>query len=255
MSPGASRGGAADVRRLVYPPIPAALVESLNALSGGLRSGAAVGPASWEARPCARGASYERAVTVVVRVGGSLQRVHLDAAAVEAALGDLVVPDFDALDADLQAAVLETTLAGARGALGELLAADVALDGARRPAPGAGGGECASGAFPFEILVAGRTVCSVLVELRSPLPTSVIDALARAARPLDCGGVPVSIAFEVGVAELGREAARSLAPGDIVLLDRCDAVDDRARVTVGGRVWRVAELTEAGVKLAGPIQR
>lgn len=253
MSSDAPQSGAKDVRRIDYPRVRAALVESINALaSSGLRYGAPGDPGSWETRPDVRCGSYERAVTMDVRIGGAPQRVHLDAAAAEAALGELVVPDFEAVDGDLQAAVFETTLAGALGALGELLNADVALAGVHAHAAGDGGGEPASGAFVFEILGSGRSVvCSVLVEVTSPLPASVIDALARAARPLDCGNVPVRIAFEVGAAELSRDEVRSLAPGDIVLLDRCDVLDDRVRVTVGDRVWRIAELRETGVTLAG----
>lgn len=245
--------GAAAARRIVYPRLPAALVASVNAVSAaGLGGPAGSERPSWHARPSTSSGGYVRAVAVAVRIGGSLQRVYLDAAAVEAALGDLVVADFEALDGDLQAAVLETTLERPLAEIGERLGAEVVLDSVRVYAVDDGNAQCPPNAFLFEVHTAGAGVlCSVLLELTSPLPASVMDALEQFARPLDCGDLPVRLAFEVGSTELAQTEARLLAPGDIVLLDPCDAAEDRVRITVANRVWRLAELREAGVTLAG----
>ena len=97
--------------RLAYPRLAGDLVSSINAVAScaGLRI-PADGETGFFVCP-APNVSYKTCLILGVTVGGSPARLHLDAGAVDAAVGGLIAAaDFMALDAELQLAVLETAL-------------------------------------------------------------------------------------------------------------------------------------------------
>lgn len=239
-----------------YPRLAGEVVESLNALaSAGEIPVAADSERHWAIRPGVPCGRYERRLTLDVRVGGSPLKVHLDRAAAETACGDLIAwSDFERLDADLQAAVLDAALAPPVAALTDLLRAEVLLDGVPvlvdHDAPGAAHASAAPEELLFEVRTDTDIVrCSVMVEVAGPLPPSVIDLLAGFRRPRDCGGLPCAVTFELGDAALSEAEFRSLEPGDIVLFDRCYVLEDRVRVNVCDRVSRIGTLNGFGLTL------
>lgn len=238
-------------QRVAHPRLPQTLVESVNALAAS--AGMAVpgpGGGSWSIRPRLPASPYPRRLTLDLRIGGDAHRAHLDAAAVDLALGDLggaVV--FDTLDRDLQAAVLEEALAEPLAALGRSLHAEVVLAGTPRLTDAAGPAEAGLADILLEVHdPSGLALCAVLFELGSPLPPATIAVIAATADRRDCADVPIPVTFEVGHAELSCAELRSLAPGDIVLFDHCYLVDDHLRVDFGGRFQRMGTL--AGTDLS-----
>ena len=189
---------------------------------------------------------YERQVTVVVSIAGSSIRVHLDSGAIECAVGDLLPPPaFAQLACELQAAVLQATLARPMAAASGLLGAEVLLsevlprtDDVHYPS---------AAEFLLEIRRASLVVCTVVVELDTPLPPSVVDTLGGFRRPLDCAGIPFPVTFEVGRTSLAKRDLRSVEPGDIVLFDRCYIDGDALRVNVADRFSMMGSV--AGLEL------
>ena len=239
-------------RRLTYPPVAQALVESVNALasSAGITVPAA-GDGSWSIRPRLPTAPYERRLTLGLRIGGGTHRAHLDAAAVDVVLGDLAgTVSFDTLDGDLQVAVLEEALAEPLAAMARSLSAEVVLDG--RPSAAADTGSPPPSPGEVQIDVhdpGGRTRCAVLLELGSPLPSATLETLAASAGRRDCADVPIPVTFELGQAEISGVDLRSLAPGDIVLFDRCYLVENQMRVDFGGGITRLGTIAGSDLSI------
>ena len=232
-----------------YPRLSGDVVESLNALASVEEIRVPVdGERHWAIRPGLPGGRYERCLTLDVRVGGSPLKVHLDRAAAETALGDLIAwPAFERVDQDLRAAILDTALARPLALLTNLLRAEVVLDDVPAPADRDASEAGRVHAAPEELLCEVRTDegivrCSVVVEVAGPLPLSVIEFLATFRRSRDCGGLPCPVTFELGYAGLSEAELRSLEPGDIVLFDRCYLSEDRLRVNVCDRVSRIGTL-------------
>ena len=238
-------------QRVAYRRLAQSLVGSLNALASS--AGIAVrgaGDEPWSIRPRLPDGPYERRLTLDLRIGGGTHRAHLDAAAVDLALGDLAgaVP-FDTLDGDLQAAVLEEALAEPLAALGRSLSAELVLTGTPRVAEAAGTAEIGLAHMLLDVHdPSGRTLCAVLFELGSPLPPATIEAIAATANRRDCADVPIPVTFELGQTELSGTDLRALAPGDIVLFDHCYLIDDHLRVDFAGRFQRMGTL--AGTDLS-----
>ena len=246
-----------NAARIPYPRLAGDAVESLNALASVAQIPVpADGERPWAIRPGVPCGGYERCLTLDVRVGGSPLKVHLDRAAAETALGDLVAwPAFERLDPDLRAAVLDAALTRPLTILTDLLRAEVALDGVP-PAPAhadetrAGPENAARRDVLCEIVTDTDIVrCCVMIELTDPLPRSVIDVLAGFRRSRDCGGLPCPVTFELGDAVLSEVELRSLEPGDIVLFDRCYLSEDRLRVNICDRVSRIGTLDGFGLTL------
>ena len=242
-------------QRISYPRLAGALVESINALlSAGELSVPIDGGAVVAIGPAQAPEAFDSGLDLEVAVGGSPVRIGLNRGAVDEALGGLMpAPAFAALDDDLKLAVLETTLAGPRGALRTLLGADIVLrnldsgpaeaGGSSSEAPEAGG-EALNGLL-FEVRVPADVVrCRVLVELLAPLPDSVLAQLASSTgfRAHDFGGLPVPVTIELGEASLSASEAGSLEAGDVVLFDRCYVLDGRMRVNLGGRRFLAGRL-------------
>ena len=229
-------------KRITYPRLAGELVDSVNALSScGALSVPSPGEPRWSVRPVQPDGPYRSRLALVVTVGGSPVRLHLDAGAVEAAVGELIaVASFEALDPDLKLAVLEYALEAPLRALGEALDARVALEGVLPDGSGAvGDGMRGLPAAPGRLLVAvhgpeDEVRCTVMVEPDAPLPESVQATLARFRPSRDFGALPVRVTFETGCATVAQADLRDLAPGDIVLFDRCHVTDDRLRVNVSG---------------------
>ena len=197
---------------------------------------------------------FDACLTLSFAVGGSSVRVHLNRAAADCALGDLIdVSAFVALDDDLKLAVLETALAAPLGALSASLGAEVVLQGIAEDRTAAGAAshrldehEPASfGSLRFEVRHPPEVVrCAVLVDLAAPLPESVLEGLleSSAGRGCEPGGLPVPVTLELGAASLSFGELRSLEPGDIVLFDQCYVVDGRLRVNISDRIFFMGEL-------------
>ena len=232
-----------------YPRLAGDVVESLNALASVAEVPVPVdGERQWAIRPGLPCGGYERCLTLDVLVGGSPLKIHLDRAAAETALGDLIAwPAFERLDQDLKAAILDTALARPLALLTNLLLADVVLDDLPAPTDRDAAEAGHASAAPEELLWEVRTDedivrCSVLVEVTRALPRSVIELLATFRRSRDCGGLPCPVTFELGYAGLSEAEFRALEPGDIVLFDRCYLSEDRLRVNVCDRVSRIGTL-------------
>ena len=241
-------------QRIPYPKLDGRLVGSIN---GVIASGEWLVPG--EGAPCSvvpaiASGGYDTCLTLAFAVGGSSVRARLNSAALACALGNLIdVSAFATLDDDLKLAVLETALAAPLAALTELLRAEVALErivddqvdasAASRRADG-------DPAAPidgvlFEVRHPPEVVrCSVLVDLVSPLPMSVVECLAEspAVRTRDLGGLPVPVTFELGAASLSSVEFESLEPGDIVLFDQCYVVEGRLRVNICDHMFLMGEL-------------
>ena len=241
-------------QRIPYPKIAGSLVDSINAVvSGGELPDPGKG-AAWSVAPTIVPAGYDACLSLSFTVGGSSVRAHLNRAAVDWALGDLI--DFSAfatLDDDLKLAVLEVALTGPLGALSELLDAEVALENVARGPMDAGAAagrldedpESPSGILHFEVRHPPDVVrCTVLVDLVTPLPGSAAKALAEspAGPACDLGGVPVPVTFELGTASVSTAEFRSLEPGDIVLFDQCHVVEGRLRVNICDTIRFAGEL-------------
>ena len=202
--------------------------------------------------------AYDTRLTLAVAIGGSPVRVRLNQGAVEAALGPLIAESaFSTLDDDLKLAVLETALDEALAVLRALLGAEVVLKGldadpagiGQRLNPGNANGGVSLDSLVCEVRVPAEVVrCSVLVELLSPLPDSLLAKLATGAAPRRKGldGLPVPVTVELGSASLSAAEFDSLAPGDIVLFDRCHILEGRlegrVRINVCDSVFRVGTL-------------
>ena len=230
-------------KRITYPRLAGELVDSVNALSScGALSVPSPGEPRWSVRPVPPDGPYRSRLALVVTVGGSPVRLHLDGGAVEAAVGELIaVESFEALDPDLKMAVLEYALEAPLRALGEALDARVALQGV----PGEGSGAAGDGTRGLRVAVHGpedEVRCTVMVEPDAPLPESVQATLARFRPSRDFGEVPVRVTFEAGCASVAQADLRDLAPGDIVLFDRCYVADDRLRVNVCGSEFLMGRL-------------
>ena len=243
------------VRRLTYPQVAEALVGSVNALVSG--AGTVVlgdGGSGWTVRARLPVEAYEPNLTLSMCIGGSRERVRLDAIAVETLLGGVVAaPLFKALDKELQAAVLEASLAGPLTALRQWLAVEVVLEDVLSAEAGA----ATAASQPAVALLfdigdpTGGVQCSVLLELGSPLPAATIEALAGAASRRDCGDVPVPVTFELGSAEVSAADLESLSPGDIVLFDRCYRVGEALRVNIAGRAFPMGTPGRGRVTISG----
>ena len=242
-------------QRIPYPKLARNLVDSLNAVivAGELQVPGEGGAFSFA--PGIAPGGYDAYLTLTFAVGGSPVRAHLNRAALDFALGDLIdATAFATLDDDLKLAVLETALAAPLGALAALLGAEVVLagiagdrtDAAGAPSPRLDGDEAAPFAgLIFEVRRAPEGVrCAVLVDLVSPLPESVVERLAASAtdRTRDLEGLPVPVTFELGAATLSSAELRSLEPGDIVLFEQCHAGEGRLRVNICDRYFLMGEL-------------
>ena len=199
-------------------------------------------------------ARFDACLSLSFAVGGSPVRVHLNSAALDCALGDLIdVSAFTTLDDDLKLAVLETALAAPLDALTSLLGAEVVLQGIagervndRAASVQLDENEPASHeSLLFEVRHPPEVIrCAVLVELVAPLPESVVERLAGspAGRPRELGSLPVPVTLELGAASLSSVELSSLEPGDIVLFDQCHVVEGRLRVNIGDRMFLMGEL-------------
>ena len=237
-------------QRMTYPRLAGELIGSINALLSGGPTVLRDGEAACAIVPAPAPGGYEPCLSLRVRVGGSALRVHLDAGAVEAALGPLVPPSsFAALDEDLKLAVLEFALAEPLAALGGLVRAEFLLEGIEEEPDGRSESETAGGSrgcpadsnpappgsLLFEVRLPPDVVrCAVLVDLLAPLPGAIIEKLvaARGRRTADYDSLPVPVSIELGTASLSAADFRTLEAGDIVLFDECYIVDDRVRVNV-----------------------
>ncbi len=240
-------------QRIHYPHLAPELLDSVNALSSiGRLPASGDGEARRSIVP-SRVRGYETRLTLEVAVGGSAVRVHLDSGALEAALaGQISKQAFGTLDDDLKMAVLETTLTEPLTALTRLLHAEVVL--ARvGPPPGDPGADAPSVRLRrmlFEACCAsGAVCCTVLLELISPLPDSVLARIAAFRGRRDCGELPIPVTFELGCASLSRAELRSLEPGDIVLFDRCYIVQDQLRVNICDTLFEVGTLDGFDLRL------
>ena len=241
-------------QRIPYPKLAGGVVDSINAViaAGELLVPGEGGPFS--AVPAVAPGGYDACLTLSFAVGGSPVRVHLNPAAVDCALGDMIdVSAFATLDDDLKLAVLETALAAPLGALTAWLRAEVVLEGIVGDRMDTGtasrrldGDKAAPfGGLLFEVRRPPEVVrCAVLVDLVSPLPESVVARLVESpgGRTRDLGGLPVPVTFELGAASLSPVELRSLEPGDIVLLDQCHVVEGRLRVNICDRFFLMGEL-------------
>ena len=241
-------------QRIPYPRLDGSVVDSVNAViaAGELLVPAEDGPFS--VVPGVAPVAYDACLTLSLAVGGAPVRVHLNPAAVDCALRDLIdAAAFATLDTDLKLAVLETALDAPLGALTALLRAEVVLEGIVRDRMDAGGaprrldGDEAAplGGLLIEARRPPEVVrCAVLVELVSPLPASVVERLGESAgrRARDLEGLPIPVKFELGAASLSPAEFRSLEPGDIVLLDQCHVVEGRLRVNICDRFFLAGEL-------------
>ena len=201
-------------------------------------------------------------LTLDVRVGGSPLKVHLDRAAAETALGDLIAwPAFERLDQDLKAAVLDAALARPLAiADGSALRAEVVLD--RVPDGTRGADVTRAGrenAAPQELLCEVRfsdteiVRCSVMIEVDRPAAafrdrTSSPNCVGRATAE----GCPAQSPSNWVTPDCPKPSFRSLEPGDIVLFDRCYLADDRLRVNVCDRVSGVGTLDGSRLTLVEP---
>lgn len=241
-------------QRIPYPKLAGNVVDSINAViaAGELLVPGEGGPFS--VVPAIAPDGYDTWLTLSFAVGGSPVRAHLNPAAVECALGDLIdASAFATLDDDLSLAVLETALAAPLGALTALLHAEVVLEGIvgdRMDAGAASRRLDGDEAAPLAGLLIevrrppGVVRCAVLVDLVSPLPASVVEYLVEspAGRTRDLEGLPVPVTFELGAASLSPAEFRSLEPGDIVLFDQCHAAEGRLRVNICNRFFLMGEL-------------
>lgn len=240
--------------RLAYPKVPGDLVGSINAVScTGLRI-PADGEPGFSVSP-APNVAYRTCLTLGVTVGGSPARLHLDAGALDAAVGGFIAAEaFASLDSELQLAVLETALASPLARLGETLRSEVVLQDIRTVQPDAdgpgmldsdssGGRRPSSGSLLLEVHGTRDTVCcTVLLDLDAPLPDAVTTALGVGRRRWDCSHLPVRVTFEAGCASVAAREYRTLEPGDIVLFDQCYVADDRVRVNICDTEFRVGRL-------------
>ena len=182
--------GALTEQRISYPKLAGAVVDSVNAVivAGELQVPGEGGPFSFA--PGIAPGGFDACLTLSFVVGGSPVRAHLNSAALDCALADLIdAPAFATLGDDLKLAVLETALAAPLGALTALLGAEVVLEGIvgdRTDAAGAASprvdGDDATpfGGLLFEVRRPPEGVrCSLLVDLVSPLPESVMERLAE----------------------------------------------------------------------------
>ena len=254
--------------RLAYPRLAGGLVSSINAVAScaGLRI-----PPNGEARisVCpAPNVSYKTCLTVGVTVGGSPARLHLDAGAVDAAVGSLIaVADFTALDAELQLAVLETALSTSLAHLGNALRGEVVLQNIRaeqadedaRDGPGddsSADRRPSAGFLLLEVRGARGTVgCTMLLDVDAPLPDTVTKALGEGRRRWDCSDLPVRVTFEAGCASVAAREFRTLEPGDIVLFDHCYVTNDCLRVNICDSESRMGRLEGRRVTLAEDLPR
>ena len=242
-------------QRIPYPCLAGALVESINVLlsAGELRSTGDDGTA-WSIGMFPASGAYDTRLTLAVAIGGSPVRVRLNHGAVEAALGPLIAePAFATLDDDLKLAVLETALDEALAGLRALLGTEVSLNGldadpagsGQRLNPGNTTGDPPLHSLVCEVRLPADVVrCSVLVELLSPLPDSVLAKLAIVAEPRwkGLGGLPVPVTVEFGSASLSAAEIGSLEPGDIVLFDQCHILEGRLRINICDSVFLVGTL-------------
>ena len=241
-------------QRILYPKLTGAVVDSINAV---IAAGELLVPGeggTFSVVPGIAAGGYDACLTLSFTVGGSAVRAHLNHAAIDSALAGLLdAPTFSTLDDDLKLAVLETALAAPLGALSTSLSAEVVLEGVvhdERDAGAASRRPDGEEALPLGglLLVARRPPevvrFSVLVDIVSPLPPSVVERLvgSPAARTRDLGDLPVPVTFELGTALLSSTDFQSLEPGDIVLFDQCHVVEGRLRVNICDRQFLTGKL-------------
>lgn len=242
--------------RLAYPKLPGDLIGSINAVSSctGVRIPAA-GALGFSVRP-ASSVAYKTCLTLGVTVGGSPATLHLDAGALDAAVGGFIAADaFGVLDVELQLAVLETAMATALARLGEALRAEVVVQDVRPAHPDADGCDMIdkhlpAGSVLLELHGPRDTVyCTVLLALDAPLPAAVTMALGVGRRCRDLSNLPVPVTFEAGCASVATREFRTLEPGDVVLFDRCYVSDDHVRVNICDSEFRMGRLRGLRVTL------
>ena len=192
-------------------------------------------PPCWSVLPTAADATAPIQLAVEFHFGGEPLRAHLNAGALQLALGGLVSREtFAKLDRRLQLALLATTLRQPLEAIGNRLGVTVQLSQVLDPPPDPQPGAPAN-CWAFEVYdPQQQAACKLLVEFLGQLPNPAQAALASAAarrRSLD--QVPVSASLELGRTALPLAECRGLEPGDVIMLDECYLADNRLRVNVG----------------------
>ena len=233
-----------DWQRIEFPSLSPAFVAASNELA---KIATPIDlDAGWSVLPSPANDGAAVRLTLDLDFGGSRLLAHLNAAALELALGELISKQaFEALERELQLAVLEATLDRPLAALGARFGVAVRLLDIRTGRDGPDGVDAQTqnpcNCWAFEGRDSSQQAqLTAQVEFLDPLPASVSAALASVelrCRNLD--HLPFPVRFEVGRTSVSVAEFEGLETGDVLLLDECHLTDDGLRVNVCGMsVWQ-----------------
>ena len=242
-----------------YPKLSGNVVDTINMLITRAQPiDLQHGDVAYSIRPLSVRERINGCISLCVEAGGVHIGVHLSPATIEALLLDLLSRQaFEALDSDLQLAVLETALAEPLRTLSRYLQTPVSLTGITGTGEPSGPGgvpPVSPHCLLFEIFrQSDECLFVVQVDFDAGLPESACSVLQHSTvhRRRDLSSLPAPVVFECGSASLSISELRSLEPGDIVLFDRCYIDRGQLRINVNDRVFlrgavRGFELAVAG---------
>lgn len=233
-----------DWQRIEIPSLSDAFVRASNGLA---KVAAPIGlDAGWSVLPIPENGGAAIGLTLDLDFGGSLLRAHLNPGSLELALGGLMSRQaFEALEGELQMAVLEAALERPLAILGRRFDAAIRLLDFRAGGEGLEAGDARmrrlGNCWTFEVRDSSHQAqCAVPVEFLNSLPASASAALASAeSRRRSFDHLPFPVRFEVGHTSLSVAECRNLEIGDVLLLDECHLTDDGLLIDVCGTlVWQ-----------------
>ena len=244
---------------ICYPKLTREVADSINdLLTRDEPIEVATDQAVYSIQPCAALGLRDTCISLRMEVGGRSTGVHLSPATFEAVLMDLISRQcFEALDDDLQLAVLEAALAEPLVALAKHLQTPVTfqeITAVRTLEAGSatdardtseeraltGQPEFAPNSILFEVCrQTDQARYMVRVDLMAALPEPARSVLndTAAKRHRDFSRLPAPVLFEVGRASLPISEFRTLEPGDIILFDECYISAGQLRVNIGDRIF------------------
>ncbi len=212
-------------------------------------------PPCWSMLPIFADAATPAQLALDVHFGGEPLRVHLDASALQAAIGGLTsIETFATFDRRLQLALLTTTLRQPLEAIGNWFGVTAQLSQVVVPPPDPQH-RVPANCWTFEVYdTSHHAACKLLVEFLGPLPTPVRAALESAATRRRClDQVPISASLELGRTSLSLAQCRELEPGDVVMLDECHLADNHLRVNVCDALTWQGRITPSNAVVAEPV--